>query len=173
MMTLIRLKPIHRGLMPLAPLMLLIFMVSGCGPSLHAIRATNELENARRIYDQAKADRNVSAYAPEALSEAVKAMQAAEQARDLAEKSNAQNDYEELKHRAYLAAKKSQIALTIAEEKVKQKEIERLNRDKTEVLLKKREQEIRLARKEAERARSMALSEAEKAERAKREAEQA
>ena len=173
MITLIRFKSINRAFGLLAPLILPIFLMSGCGPSLHAIRATNELENARRIYRQAKADPNVSAYAPEAMSEAEKAMRAAEQARDLAERSNAQNDYKELKHKAYLAGKKSQIALTMAEEKVKDKEIERLNRDKTEVLLKKREQEIRLARKEAEKARSMALSEAEKAERAKREAEQA
>jgi outer membrane protein OmpA-like peptidoglycan-associated protein len=98
-------------------------------------------------------------------------MQTAEQAKDLAEKNNAQNDYKELEHRAYLSGKKSQIALTITEEKVREKEIEALNKEKTEILLQKREQELRLAQKETGQARAMALSEAEKAERARMESE--
>jgi outer membrane protein OmpA-like peptidoglycan-associated protein len=172
-MTFITLKPINRGLGLLVLSILLIFLMAGCGPSLQEIRARKQLESARRLYGQAKADPNVAAYAPDALSEAGKAMQTAEQARDLAEKNNAQNDYKELEHRAYLSEKKSQIALTITEEKVMEKEIERLNKEKSEVLLQKRDQEIRLAKKEAEQARSTALSEAEKAERAKKEAEEA
>jgi len=147
--------------------------MAGCGPSLQEIRARNQFETARRLYEQAKADPKVAAYASDALSEAERAMRTAEQVKVLAERNNAQNDYEELEHRAYLSEKKSQIALTITEEKVREKEIEALNKKKTEVLLQKRDQEIRLARKETEQARSMALSEAEKAERAKKEAEQA
>jgi outer membrane protein OmpA-like peptidoglycan-associated protein len=170
-MTFITLKSINRGFGLLTPLILFIFLMAGCGPSQQEIRARNQLESARRLYGQAKADPNVAAYAPGALSEAGKAMQTAEQVKDLAEKNNAQNDYKELEHRAYLSGKKSQIALTITEEKVREKEIEALNNEKTEVLLQKRDQEIRLAKKETERARAMALSEAEKAERAKKEAE--
>jgi outer membrane protein OmpA-like peptidoglycan-associated protein len=172
-MTFITLKPINRGLGLLVLSILLIFLMAGCGPSLQEIRARNQLESARRLYGQAKADPNVAAYAPDALSEAGKAMQTAEQAKDLAEKNNAQNDYKELEHRAYLSGKKSQIALTVTEEKVREKQIEALNKEKTEVLLQKRNQEIRLAKKEAEQARSTALSAAEKAERAKKEAEEA
>jgi outer membrane protein OmpA-like peptidoglycan-associated protein len=172
-MTFITLKSINRGFGLLTPLILFIFLMAGCGPSQQEIRARNQLESARRLYGQAKADPNVAAYAPGALSEAGKAMQTAEQVKDLAEKNNAQNDYKELEHRAYLSGKKSQIALTITEEKVREKEIEALNNEKTEVLLQKRDQEIRLAKKETERARAMALSEAEKAERAKKEAEEA
>jgi outer membrane protein OmpA-like peptidoglycan-associated protein len=173
MMTSVTLKSIHRGFGLMTPLILLIFIMAGCGPSLQEMRARNQLESARRLYGQVKADPNVAAYAPDALGEAEKAMQTTEQARDLAEKSNAKNDYKELEHRAYLSAKKSQIALTITEEKVKEKEIEALNKEKTEVLLQKREQELRLAKKETEQARAVALSEAEKAERARREAEEA
>lgn len=172
-MTFITFKSINRGFGLLTPLILLIFLMAGCGPSLQEIRARDQLESARRLYRQAKADPNVAAYAPDALSEAGKTMEAAEQAKDLAEKTNAQNDYKELGHRAYLSGKKSQIALTITEEKVRKKEIEALNKEKTEVLLQKRDQEIRLAKKETEQARSVALSEAEKAERAKKEAEKA
>jgi outer membrane protein OmpA-like peptidoglycan-associated protein len=172
-MTFITIKSINRGFGLLTPLILLIFLMAGCGPSLQEIRARDQLESARKLYRQAKADPNVAAYAPNALSEAGKAMEAAEQAKDLAEKNNAQNDYKELEHRAYLAGKKSQIALTIVEEKVRKKEIEALNKEKTEALLQKRNQEIRLAKKETEQARSMALSEAEKAERAKKAAEEA
>lgn len=171
MMTFITLKSMNRGLGILTPLILLIFLMAGCGPSLQEIRARNQLESARRLYGQAKADPNVATYAPDALSEAGKAMQTAEQAKDLAEKNNAQNDYKELEHRAYLSGKKSQIALTITEEKVREKEIEVLNKEKTEILLQKREQELRLAQKETGQARAMALSEAEKAERARMESE--
>jgi outer membrane protein OmpA-like peptidoglycan-associated protein len=171
MMTFITLKSMNRGLGILTPLILLIFLMAGCGPSLQEIRARNQLESARRLYGQAKADPNVATYAPDALSEAGKAMQTAEQAKDLAEKNNAQNDYKELEHRAYLSGKKSQIALTITEEKVREKEIEALNKEKTEILLQKREQELRLAQKETGQARAMALSEAEKAERARMESE--
>jgi outer membrane protein OmpA-like peptidoglycan-associated protein len=170
-MNFITLKSINRGLGLLTPLILLIFLTAGCGPSRQEIRARNQLESARRLYGEAKADPNVAAYAPDALSEAEKAMQTAEQAKDLAEKNNAQNDYKELEHRAYLSGKKSQIALTITEEKAREKEIEALNKEKTEVLLQKRNQELRLAKKETKQAKLVALSEAEKAERAKKEAE--
>lgn len=170
-MTFITLKSINRGLGLLTSLILLIFLMVGCGPSLQEVRARNQLESARRVYQQAKADPNVAAYAPDALSEAGEAMQTAERAKDLAERNNAQNDYKELEHRAYLSEKKSQIALTITEEKVREREIEALNREKTGVLLQKRDQEIRLAKKETEQARSTALSETEKAERARKEAE--
>jgi len=172
-MTLKTAQPIHRELTLFIPLILLLSFLVGCGPSLQEIRARNQFETARRLYGQAKYDPNVAAYAPDALSEADRAMEVAERTRVLAEKNNAQNDYRELEHRAYLSEKKSQIALTVTEEKLRQKEIEALNREKTEVLLQKRDQEIRLARKEAEQARSMALSEAEKAERARKEAERA
>lgn len=170
-MTFITLKSIKGEFGLLTPLILLIFLMGGCGPSLQELRARDQLESARKLYRQVKADQNVAAYAQGALSEAEKAMQAAEQAKGLAERSNAQNDYKELEHRAYLSGKKSQIALTIAEEKATKKKIEDLNREKTEVLLQKRNQEIRLAKRETEQARSMALSEAEKAERARKEAE--
>jgi outer membrane protein OmpA-like peptidoglycan-associated protein len=172
-MTFITIKSINRRFGLFTPLILLIFLMAGCGPSLQEIRARDQLESARKLYRQAKADPNVAAYASNALIEAGKAMKAAEQAKDIAEKNNAQNDYKELEHRAYLAGKKSQIALTITEEKVRKKEIEALNKEKTELLLQKRNQEIRLAKKETEQARSIALSEAEKAERAKKAAEEA
>jgi outer membrane protein OmpA-like peptidoglycan-associated protein len=172
-MTFVTVKSINRRFGLFTFFILLIFLMAGCGPSLQEIKARSQLETARRLYGQVKADPNVAAYAPEALSDAGKAMQTAEQAKDLAEKNNAKNDYKELEHRAYLSGKISQIARTITEEKVREKEIEVLNREKTEVLLQKRDQEIRLAKKETEQARSMALSEAEKAEQAKKEAEQA
>jgi hypothetical protein len=142
-MTSVTLKPVNKGLGLLVLSILLIFLMAGCGPSLQEIKA-RELESARRLYGQAKADPNVAAYAPDALSEAGKAMQTAEQAKD----------YKELEHRAYLSEKKSRIALTNAEEKVREKEIEALNKERTEVLLQKRDQEIRLTKKETERARS-------------------
>jgi hypothetical protein len=108
-MTSITLKSINSGFELLTSLVLLIFLMAGCGPSLLEIRARNQLDTARRTYGQAKADPNVAAYAPDALSEAEKAMQAAEQVKVLAEKSNAQNDYEELEHRAYLSGKNPKL----------------------------------------------------------------
>jgi len=64
-----------------------IILVAGCGPSQQEMMAKDQLERARSAYTQAKADRNVEAFAPMAFADAGKTLQAAEQAKNPEEKA--------------------------------------------------------------------------------------
>jgi outer membrane protein OmpA-like peptidoglycan-associated protein len=153
----------QRGLaVVLLPLALITLLAGGCGSSQQQIKAAKDsLERARQAYGRAKADPNVEAYAPVPLIEAGKAMQAAEKA----------DTYKDMEQLSYLAEKKSQIAVNIAEGKMAEKETEQLGRETAEILLQKRAQEARVAKKEAEQARLLAQAETQKAAQAKKEAE--
>ena len=160
-------KWIERGL---ELLILLVFLMAGCSPSQQEMAAKDKLERARSLYLKAKANPDVPAYAPAALADAGKTLQAAEQTKD----------YKMMEHRSYLAGKKSQIAMTLAEGNRAEREREALSKEAVELQLQVREQEIRLARKEAEartreaeHARLAAAAEAARAERSRREAEEA
>ena len=142
------------GLLPL------IFV--GCGPSQQEKIAKDRLESARAKYAQAKANPNVEAYAPVPLLDAGNALQTAEQAKD----------YKLMEHLAYLAERKSQIAAAIAEGKAAERETERLDKEKAEILLQKREREAEMAKKDAERARLLAMEKTSEAEKAKMEADE-
>jgi outer membrane protein OmpA-like peptidoglycan-associated protein len=153
-------KWMNRGFGLIIPV---IFLIAGCGPSQQEMMAKDQLERARTAYLQAKANRNVEAFAPLPFADAGKAVQAAEQAKNA----------EAMEQLAYIAEKKSKIAVAIAESNMADREIERLSKETAEALLQKRSQEARIAQKEAENAKFLAMAEAERAEKAKREAEQA
>jgi len=140
-----------------------LFLIAGCANSQQEMVAKDQLERARSAYMQAKSNRNVEAFAPLPFADAGKAMQAAEQAKGAVEK-------EQL---SYIAEKKSLIAMTTAEGKMAENEIEKLNRDTANIIAEKRTQEARVAQKEAENARLLAMTEAERAAKAKKEAEEA
>jgi outer membrane protein OmpA-like peptidoglycan-associated protein len=168
-MTVIALTSIKRGLELLIPFSLLILLfVTGCA-SQQEIRAKRSLERANAAYGQAKANPNVEVYAPVPLADAGKIIQAAEQTKD----------YVEMEQLGYLAEKKVQTAVTIAEGKGVEKETEALSKEATDLLLQKRVLEVNLAKREAEakareaeQARLAAAAEAVTAEKAKKEAEQ-
>jgi outer membrane protein OmpA-like peptidoglycan-associated protein len=151
---------IKRGLGILIPV---LFLVMGCANSQQEMMAKDQLERARSAYTQAKSNRNVEAFAPIPFSDASKAMQAAEKAKGAEEK-------EQL---GYIAEKKSLLAVSAAEGKMAESEIEKLNRDTANIIAEKRTQEARVAQKEAEQARLLAMAEGERAAKAKAEAEQA
>jgi OOP family OmpA-OmpF porin len=161
-MTGITLTSIKKGVKIFIPFSLLILILAGCGPSQQENIARDRLGNARTAYAQAKANPNVEAYAPIPLIDAGKALQAAEQAKD----------YKAMEHLGYLAEKKSQIAVTLAEGKVAERESELLSKEASEILMQKREREAELAKKEAERAKLLALEKATEAEKARMEAEE-
>ena len=189
-MTDITFTSIRKGIGLLIAFSLLILFVTGCA-SLEEMRAKESLERANTAYAQAKADQNVEAYAKAQLADAGRTIQAARETTSFKEK-------EQL---SYLAEKKTQTAVTIAEGKLIEKEIETLEKEAADVLMQKRLLEAKLAKaeaeakareaeqarlaaakeaataekskKEAEQSRALALSEAEKAERSKKEAEQA
>jgi outer membrane protein OmpA-like peptidoglycan-associated protein len=139
------------------------FLIAGCATSQQEMVAKDQLERARSAYLQARSNRNVEAFAPLPFIDAGKAMQAAEQAKG----------WEEVEQLSYIAEKKSLIAISAAEGKMAENEMEKLNRETANIIAEKRTQEARLAQKEAENARLLALSETERAAKAKKEAEEA
>ena len=141
----------------------ILFLIAGCGSSRQEMMAKGQLERARSVYSQARTDRDVQTYAPVPLTDAGKALGAAEQAWCANKKE----------HLGYIAEKKSRIAVAVAEGKVAEREIDRLNQETAELMAQKCAQELRLSRKEAEQAKSWAAAEAKKADEALREAEQA
>ena len=140
-----------------------LFLLGGCAPSPQENMAKDRLEKARSAYLQVKADRNVEAFAPLPFAEAGKALQAAEQAKNA----------EEREQLAYLAERRAQIAATVAEGRMAERDTDRLSRETADAISRKRTQEARIAQKEAEQAKLLAMAEAERAAKAKADAEQA
>ncbi len=128
-----------RGIGVLVPCSLLILIFTGCA-SQEEIRAKKSLERASAAYTQAKANPGVETYAPKQLAEAGRMIQTAEQTKD----------FKEMEQLGYLAEKKSQTASTIADGKVLEKEVERLSKEQTDVLMQKRLLEAQLAKTQAE-----------------------
>lgn len=156
-------RSIQKGWAILIPAVLLSFLVAGCGPSQQELMARDRMEKAKTFHEQVKANPDVQAYAPAPLYDAQKAMSAAEQA----------DDYQEMEHLSYLAEKKSQMAMAIAEQRKAEKEIGTL-RDKTAaLLLQKRDQEAKLARKDAEQSKVLALQRESEVDAKSRELERA
>jgi outer membrane protein OmpA-like peptidoglycan-associated protein len=133
-----------------------MILVAGCGPSKQEMMAKDQLEQARSAYAQAKADRNVEAFAPMAFADAGKALQAAEQAKSPEDKAQL----------AYLAEKRAQIATASAEAKMAERDGEKMGRETSDMIAEKRTQEARIAMKQAEEAKAAAAAEAERAARA-------
>jgi OOP family OmpA-OmpF porin len=146
------------GLMALA-----LFLAAGCANSQQEKIAKDRLELARTAYLEAKANRNVEAFAPLPFAEAGKALQAAEQAKKA----------EEMEQLAYVAEKRSKIAVAVAEGRMAERDADRLSKETADIIAQKRTQEARIAQKEAENARLLAMAEAERAAKAKKEAEEA
>jgi outer membrane protein OmpA-like peptidoglycan-associated protein len=141
----------------------LIGWLAGCAtPSPQQEKmAKDSLEQARSVYLKAKNNPNVEAYAPVPLIEAGKAVEAAGKAKG----------WEETVHRAYLAEKRSLIAIAIAERKKAERETEALGKETAEILLQKREGEAKLAKMEAEEALRLAQEKSFEAQRATEQAE--
>ncbi len=126
------------------------------------------LDRARAAYEQAQANPEVEKNAPVALYEAAQALKKAEQAKDV----------EEMEHLAYIAERKTQIAVAQAGQKVAEKEREELSKEQDKIVLQAREFETKQAiglaevrALEAERARKEAEAQALEIQRAKGEAE--
>jgi outer membrane protein OmpA-like peptidoglycan-associated protein len=138
----------------LLPFGLLLLFVAGCGPSQKEMMAKDQMDRAKKAYAEAKANPNVEAYAPMELQEAGKAVQEAEKAKET----------DDILQMGYIAERKTQFAVTIADGKVAERDIDKLNVEKAEMNARKQTLE-------AERARMAAAAEAEKAAKAKSAAE--
>ena len=144
------------GLLPLA-------VVAGCASAEVEQAAKAQLGRAQTAYRQAQSDPSVQAYAQLQLADAQKAFQAAEQAKSP----------EEMQQLGYLAERKAQIASTVGATRRIEQDTQQLSKETGDILLQKRERELRAARSEAEDARKAAEARARDAETKAREAEQA
>lgn len=122
------------------PLASLVMLLAGCGPSHQELMARDKLEKARATFEAAKADQNVQTYAPVTLFEAGRKLTAAEKT----------EDYAEMEHLAYLADRKTNTAIAIAEQKVAENQLEQLSKESAATILMKREREVAAARSTAE-----------------------
>src|SRR6266849_9467801 len=162
-LVLAQVRRVVAGLLPLA-------VVTGCASTDLGPAAKAQLERAQIAYRQAQADPNVQSYAQLRLSDAQKAIQAAEQAKDA----------EEMLHLGYVAEKKAQIASTAGAIRKTEQDTQQLGKETSDILLQKRDREVKAARaeaeakgREAEQARIAAEARARDAEAKAREAEQA
>ena len=147
----------------LLPFGLLLLFVAGCGLSQKEMMAKDQMDRARKAYAEAKANPNVQAYAPMELQEAGMAVQAAEKAKET----------DDILQMGYVAERKTQFAVTTADGKVAERDIDKLNVEKAE--LNARKQTLGAAAAETEKAakaKSAAEMEAAKAARAKAESDQ-
>jgi len=145
---------IKSGMGILLPFGLLLLFIAGCAPSQKEMMAKDQMDRAKKAYAEAKANPNVEAYAPMELQEAGKAVQEAEKAKET----------EDILQLGYIAERKTQFAVTIADGKVAERNIDKLNVEKAEMNARKQTLE-------AERARKAAAAETEKAAKAKSAAE--
>jgi outer membrane protein OmpA-like peptidoglycan-associated protein len=110
---------------------LLIF--TGCGPSHQEMMARDHLANAKTAYANAKADPDVEINAQVPLMDAGKAVEAASQAKE----------FGEMDHLAYLAERKTQIAVATAEEQMAENDKKALAMETEQLIVQGREHEQR------------------------------
>lgn len=144
------------------------FLVAACATT------SLDLDRARDSYEQAAGDSEVARNAPVALYEAEQELKRTERAW-LEDK-----DRDETAHRAYLTEKRIEIARAVAAGKAAREEGERLNRERSKVLLEARTREVGKAlsvaeqrARDAELARLEAEARAAEAERMRQEAQAA
>ncbi len=159
---------IKSGMGILLPFGLLLLFVAACGPSQKEMMAKDQMDRTKKAYAEAKASPNVEAYAPMELQEAGKAVQAAENAKKT----------EDILQLGYLAERKTQVAVTVADGKVAERDIDKLNVEKAQMNARKQTLEAERAKREteramgeAERARMAAAADVERAAIAKRQAD--
>jgi OmpA-OmpF porin, OOP family len=122
-----------------------------------------QLAKAQTAYRQAQSDPNVQAYAQLQLADAQKAVQAAEQA----------PNPEDMQQLAYVAEKKAQTASVIGAIRKTEQDTQLMGKETQDILLQKRDRELKAARADADQARAAAEARARDAEAKAREAEQA
>ena len=121
------------------------------------------LEQVRSQLEELESDPELSGYATLALGEAERALRQAETAKGETQRI----------HLIYMADRRIQIARAIAQREQLEQELDRLETERNELLVKASQLEAEQARLEAEQARMMSQATAEDAQRAREEAMQA
>jgi len=115
-------------------------IVAGCGASTKERAARAQLERAQAAYQLAQGDPNVQSYAQLRLGDAQKALRAAEEAKDTDDKL----------HLSYLAERRAQLATVTGATGKTQQSMDQLRRETSDVLLQKRDRELKVARAETD-----------------------
>jgi outer membrane protein OmpA-like peptidoglycan-associated protein len=118
----------------------LLIVAGGCASSAQQRAARSQLERAQTVYQQAEADPNVQMYAQGRLADAQKTLREAEQAKPSDERL----------HLSYLAEKKALLASVTGATGKTEQNMEQLRRETSDVLLEKRDRELKAARTEAD-----------------------
>ncbi|TRZ99758.1 MAG: DUF4398 domain-containing protein, partial [Deltaproteobacteria bacterium] len=149
---------------------LIMIFIAGCGPSQKEMMAKDQVARASKAYANAKGNPDVNSYAPIQLQDAGRTVQAAQQA----------EEPDDMLQLGYIAERKTQLAVTAADAKAAEREMDKAKVEKAQLLTQKQAMDAERAKREtvkaqgeAERARMEATSETEKAALAKRQAEQA
>lgn len=118
----------------------ILVVLGGCAASAQQRAARSQLERAQEAYLQAESDPGVQVYAAVRLAEAQKALQEAQQAKHS----------DDMLHLSYIAERKAQIAsVTGATGKTEQR-TEQLRKETSDVLLQRRDRELKAARSETD-----------------------
>jgi outer membrane protein OmpA-like peptidoglycan-associated protein len=118
----------------------LLIVAGGCAASAQQRAARSQFERAQAAYQQAEADPNVQMYAQGRLADAQKTLREAEQAKDSDERL----------HLSYLAEKKALLASVTGATGKTEQNMEQLRRETSDVLLQKRDRELKAARTESD-----------------------
>ena len=118
----------------------LLIVAGGCAASAQQRAARGQLERAQAAYQQAEADPNVQMYAQGRLADAQKTLREAEQAKHSDERL----------HLSYLAEKKALLASVTGATGKTEQNMEQLRRETSDVLLQKRDRELKAARTESD-----------------------
>jgi outer membrane protein OmpA-like peptidoglycan-associated protein len=118
----------------------LLIVAGGCAASAQQRAARSQFERAQAAYQQAEADPNVQMYAQGRLADAQKTLREAEQAKHSDERL----------HLSYLAEKKALLASVTGATGKTEQNMEQLRRETSDVLLQKRDRELKAARTESD-----------------------
>jgi outer membrane protein OmpA-like peptidoglycan-associated protein len=144
-------------------LLSLAVMVGGCVSAEKQQAGQDQLGRAQTAYRQAQADPNVQSFAQLPLLDAQKALEAATQAKEV----------QDIQHLGYVAERKAQTASAIGQARKLEQETQQLSKETADILMQRRERELKAVRAEAE-ARGREAEQARQAAEARaREAEQA
>lgn len=139
-----------------------LIVINGCASGPIRNKA---LESARTAYQTAAITPGVESNAPVALYDAKEAL-------DKAEKAARARDRIETEHLSYLAERKAELAVLLAEGKASETAIEELGISKDKILINARERESDAARADAEQKAREAEQKAREAELAKQHSEE-
>ncbi len=123
-----------------AVLVLACVVVVGCASAEQKAAVKSQLDRAAAAYEKARTDAYARTYAPFPLRDAEQALTAAGATRDL--KAQA--------HLGYVAEKRAQTALAIADWRRAEQDMAALGKETAEIVAQSREREVRVARADAD-----------------------